>query len=110
MDDTLILALVSILTIGLMALYTAYRASGDTREAIKQGGRATVRSAIGNPVLSATLEERANHLPAPLRNGISTILDVYDPIAEATEDDLDDKTKQWIKNLLDNDPSTGAVS
>jgi hypothetical protein len=108
MDETLILAIVGIATVGIMAIVQVIRNSGDIREAIRTGAEVGARNVISNPIVTARIEERLNHLPAPLREGISRIVDVYDP--NHTENTLDNDTKQWIKNVLDNDASTGAIS
>ncbi len=110
MDETLILAIVSIVTLGLLGGLAVWRTSGDTRQAITEGGRISLRNAIANPALSTAIEARLTALPPAILDSVNRVLDVFDPLTDATVDTLDNDTKQWLKNLTDSNPDTGAIT
>lgn len=78
-------------------------------EAGKLTAAGSVQGIISSAEVSQSVETGLNHIPESLRNVLASIVDVFDPLTATTQSDLDNRTQQWIKNMLDADPATGAV-
>lgn len=110
-DVTLVIigAFVSIGVIALGAIFAAVSSGKSVADAARAGGESAVRGIITNNEIAAWSEDRLNHVPPSIRRVILDVVDVFDPATERSESDLDNKTQQWVRNLLDGDPNTGAV-
>lgn len=100
-------------TVGVMALgavYVAVSSGKSVSEAARAGGESAVRGIITNKEISAWGEARLNYVPTSIRKALLSIVDVFDPATASSTSDLDDKTLDWIRNLADGDPNTGAVT
>jgi hypothetical protein len=110
--DTTAVIIGAFVTVGVMALgvvFAAVSSGKNAVEAAKAGGESAVRGIISNKPISEWGEDRLNHVPASIRNAMTAIVDVFDPATASTQSDLDNKTQEWIRNLLDGNPETGAV-
>lgn len=109
-STTLLAAFVTIaVTVGLMAL-TSVRQGQNLVEVVKLSATTGVQGVIGSEGISTSVEAGLSHIPESLRKAMVSIVDVFDPFTATTESNLDNQTQQWIRNVLDANPETGAVS
>jgi hypothetical protein len=111
--DTTAVIIGAFVTVGVMALGVIFAAVSSGKNAVdaaKAGGESAVRGIISNKPISEWGEDRLSHVPASIRNALTAVVDVFDPATARTESDLDNKTQEWIRNLLDGNPETGAVN
>lgn len=103
-------AFVTVAVMALGAVYAAVSSGKSVADAARAGGESAARGIITNKAIAEWSESRLNHVPPSIRRALLGVVDVFDPATAKTEGDLDNKTQQWIRNLLDGNPETGAVS
>lgn len=99
-DLVVIIAILSLTTVSGISVW---RNSGGVKSL-----ESTIERLITNRPLAAAVEDRLSRLPQSARETLTELTDLLDPLSERTE--LSKAAQLWIKNMLDGDPSTGAVN
>lgn len=110
--NTTAIVIGAFVTIGIMALgvlWTSVQSGKTLVESVKTTAESGTRSVISSEPIAAWGEERLSHIPKPLREAIMSINDAFSPFTSRTTSDLDNKTQEWVRNMLDGNAETGAV-
>jgi hypothetical protein len=104
----LITALISILAVSIIAGVAVLSSGGTAKEAVRSGATKGIRGIIGNEQLSATVEARLNAIPQDKREYLLQLIDLATPITDTSQISKD--AHQWIRNVLDGNTETGAIT
>lgn len=111
--NTTAIVIGAFVTIGLMSLgvlWTSVQSGKTLVESVKTSAESGALSVISSEPIAMWGEERLSHIPKPLREAIIGINDAFSPFTSRTTSDLDNKTQEWIRNMLDGNPDTGPVN
>jgi hypothetical protein len=102
--DPDLIPVISILAMALVSGIVAWRKGGD----IQAGATKSTYGIIGNETLSTTVETRLSAIPQDKRDFVLQFIDMVTPITDTNVVSKD--AAQWMKNMLDGNPQTGAIT
>jgi hypothetical protein len=104
---TLIMFVIGMGGMVTVSVMSVHNSGGTAKEALKAGAVSGIRGLISNPDLSGTIETRLLAIPEAQRKWVIELVNLASPITSTSTISAD--AAQWIKNVMDGNPDTGAV-